>query len=146
MNTSVVSIESLVKGRLGELSEALNERLGFTLNEPRNVTVFMDKGYRKRPLIGGEQFKGVGANQGKRDIIIMMEPIGDDPELKDVRRVEFTLAEAMQYLDGFPAVVDEIMDGTVEEALLEARAKAQEEEMKLRLETAESYGPSFGSW
>jgi len=113
----------------------------FLLTEPRKVTHKSEKGFGKLPLLGGEEFEGVGVYEGKRDgVIFQFEAKGIDG------LIEVNGADALDTLGGFDEFIEatlgfNLTDG-IDKLVAEALSAKQREEVTRQ---SDSYD-GFGSW
>lgn len=148
-------VDNEVNEALNALAEEINKskmtEAILTLNQPVKVTVSTEKGYRKKPLAGGETFQIVSCYVGKRKGLIYKFSV-----VEGGQTAELSHKEALNLLDGYE---DALCDTFGEDwrgvfanaAKLVAKAKRdrakakKENDSKVFDERAEEC-PLFGTW
>lgn len=132
--------------------DELNDGYCFTLDEPRTFAVRTKKDSKDGPsryqaFIGGERFIPIDANRGmgasKLDAVVVfrIEDTGNT--------VSLPVALALDCLEGFKEVMNDIFYEFEKRTIKEARKKAEETEGAAYREAvlaANRNNPLFGSW
>lgn len=93
---------------INTLSAALKDKV-FSLKGPAQVTVTVKGGaFRKRGMIGSEEFLFQGIREGKSEqLIFMMEPV----DARDFSTAEFTEKEALKYITDYEEIIKQCLGG-----------------------------------
>lgn len=117
----------------------------FELNEPLTVTVTKADGtYRKKAMIGGEEFTASSAYLGKKgNIIFVFHPNGP----AEFKTMELSELEARRSLMPFDRYLSTAIEGPIGEQLRELRKQQELDKITQRIQQGTSvYGDGFGDF
>lgn len=138
--------EDVITAAAGVIVDALKKNgATFMLQTAESLTVRTERGYRKTPHIGGEDFAVKSAYVGKvKGIIMVFEPV----MASDYKTMEMPFDECKEKLAGFDATVQRLGLGGKIEEITEVRRKEIQAEMAEIQAKAYDDAPDigFGDW
>lgn len=138
--------EDVMSSAAGVIVDALKKNgATFMLQTAESLTVKTQRGYRKTPHIGGEDFSVKDAYVGRvKGIIMVFEPV----MASDYQTMEMPFDECKEKLAGFEVTVNRLGLGGKVEEITEVRRKEIQAEIAETQAKAYDNSPDigFGDW